>query len=101
MENVHTLEEEVADAIECVFDHGKEGPYEDHTGYGFDCLEHEYIIPSLEVLVNLIRIFLCGILAMALWTPIVYTGYLDAVSPRSVAIESPTPFTTSIAHHVG
>jgi hypothetical protein len=47
VEDIHTLEEEVTYAVECVFDHRKEGPYEDHTGYGFDCLEHGYIIPHL------------------------------------------------------
>jgi hypothetical protein len=100
-EDIHTLEEEVTYTIECVFDHGEEHPAEEQEETDLEYLEHECIIPSLEVLVNLIGVFLCGSLTMALRPPIVNTGYLDAVCPRSVTTQSPRPFTTSITHHVG
>ena len=60
MEDIHTLEEEVTYTIECVFDHREEHPAEEQEEADLKYLEHEYIIPLLEQLVNLIRVFYCG-----------------------------------------
>ena len=94
------MEEEVTYTIECVFDHREEHPAEEQEEADLKYLEHEYIIPLLEQLGNLNRVFYCGSLTMAPWTPIVYTSYLEAISPRSLTIQRPSPFTTSEAHHV-
>jgi len=41
--DIHTLKEEVADAVEQVFDHRKERPHNGDTGNGFDYVEHDYL----------------------------------------------------------
>jgi hypothetical protein len=52
VQDIHTLEEEMTDAVEQVFDHGKERPHNGDAGNGFYCLEHECIIPDAILCVN-------------------------------------------------
>jgi len=42
----------MTDAVEQVFDHGKERPHNGDAGNGFYCLEHECIIPDAILCVN-------------------------------------------------